>query len=69
MSDDVRGKAESLGAKIVPGPNAMYASGFDSQDKINTFIHWLDDNGFDHGEPIRMMGSLKGTYDIRYSKY
>lgn len=62
---NVRDKVTELGGEIVPGPNALYASGFPTEEAVLEFILWLDENDFTHGSKIPMRD---GTWDIRYSK-
>ena len=61
---NVRTEAENLGAKIIAAPNAMYASGFPTEESIKKFVIWLDNNGFSHGNILK----CGDTFDIRYEK-
>lgn len=63
---NVREKTESLGGEIIPGPNAMYADGFPSRQAVDTFVAWLDGNGFTHGNVMKYPD--RESYYIRYEK-
>lgn len=64
----IQDKIEALGGDCaVPGPSAMYATGFPSLVAAEQFIRWMNETYkiLDIGKPIQ--DHRFNTYDVRYN--